>query len=103
MRKVAVWLSVLVGLGLTACASGGKQKGLLETYYTTPQKVVYTPVVPPYMPTKYPIRFGEEVMRVWVAPRDSGMIFVDGHYMYIVVTRSRWYPSPVKPPEYDQK
>ena len=95
MRRL---LAVLLFGTLTACASAPK-KGMLETYYTELQNVKYMPVMPPYSFRSYPVRWGEEVLRVWVAPRDSGLVFIDGHYMYIVVTKSRWYASPIQPPE----
>lgn len=96
MRKL-----LLIGafISLMGCASSGtKTPDLIGQYYMNEQKIVYTKVKPPYSEYKYPVRFGEKVLRIWIAPRIvNDYIMIEGHYAYITVSKSRWYVEPEKP------
>ena len=87
-------LSILI---VSGCASGRSNYSMMESYYTNEQKIVYNKVKPPYLEYRYPVRFGEKVLRIWIAPRViNDYILVEGHYTYITVSKSRWYVEPVK-------
>jgi len=74
-------------------------KGVLEEYYKRPQKVIFQKVTAPYSEVRYPVRFQEEVLRIWIAPHIVNDHLIEGHYIYTTVTRAHWYIEPKEPPK----
>lgn len=82
---------------LSACAK--RQTLPMSAYYRGGEKVVYAKVQAPFSDVRYPVRFQEEILRIWVAPHVVNDKLVEGHYIYVVVSKPTWYIEPKQPPK----
>lgn len=90
---------VLLGVVLLFTSCAKRYATPMGAYYRGGEKVVYQKVQAPFSEVRYPVRFQEEVLRIWVAPHIVNDKLVEGHYVYIVVSKPTWYIEPKQPPK----